>query len=389
MRILLITSRLPWPLDRGDRVRVYHVLRVLAKHHDVRLLSFVAAPEEERGAAELEKLGADVETVRLGRAASLVNMALAVPSRRPFQVAYYRSASMARRVAELARDRDVVIAHLIRTAPYLDRAPARARRVVDVCDCISSEYRASLPHRRGVDLLFYREEAKRVARYEREVVARVDDAWVISAAEADKLGGAPGLHVVPMGVHVPDPLPPRPAGPAPPRIVFTGNLGVPHNVDAARHLVQDVLPLVRRELPDAVVTLAGASPRPAVRALAGPGVEVTGWVDDLAALLRSADVFLAPMRYVAGVQTKILEAMANAVPVVTTEAARRGLGAESGTHVLTGSDPAELAAAAVTLVRQPDRARTLGDAGRAFVRARFSWETVLDRIEPRESAALS
>lgn len=384
MKVLYLTSRLPWPPDRGDRVRTWNFLREIAGRHEVSLLSTVATAAEAGGAERIARLGVRVRTVLVPRLESLMNMAAALPSHRPFQVAYYRSRRMAALVAEWAIDRDVVVAHLIRTAPYLSHVPSSARRVVDLCDCISSEYVASLPHRRGVAKLFYAREAERVAAYERAVLDRVDEAWVISEAEAAKLGHHASLRVVSNGVSVPVDRPPRDREGTAVRLLFTGNLSVPHNVDTARHLVRDVLPLVRRELPAATLTLGGADPVAGVRALAGPAVTVTGWVDDLGALLAEADVFVAPMRYVAGVQNKVLEAMACGRPVVTTEAVRLGIGAEDGTHLLVGRDAAETAGHVVRLARDEGLAGRIGTAGRELVRHRFSWSAVLERLEALE-----
>jgi sugar transferase (PEP-CTERM/EpsH1 system associated) len=381
MKILFLTSRLPYPVDRGDRNRTYHFLREMAARHDVRLLTFIESETERRGVAPLEALGVEVTPVLHSRWASRAKMMLALPSGRPFQVAYYDSAPMRRLVQNSSADRDVVIAHLIRMAPYLDSLSAPARRIVDFCDCISSEYRASLAFRTGIAKAFYREGARRVSRYERELLGRLDEGWVISPAEIEKIApDGDRLHVVPIGVPVGNGPRPRPVH-ADPRLVFTGNMSVPHNVDAACFLVREIFPRILAEIPQARLTIAGAHPAAAVRALAGPNVEVTGWVEDLGALLGEADLFLAPMRYVAGVQTKVLDAMALGVPVLTSDLVRRGIGVTPGEHVLVGARPEEYTEHAVRLIHQREIADRIGAAGRDFVREHFTWQAVVDRLE--------
>lgn len=386
MNILVLTSRFPDPPDRGDRVRMFNFLRVLATKHRVRLLSFISDPEEANRAPALRDIGVQAETVYLSRNASLVEFAKAAPNRAvPFQVAYYESLRMHRAVREASADADVVLAHMIRMFPYLVDLPPSARRIVDLCDCISSEYRASLPHRRGIQKLFFREEAQRVAKYERRVIDEVDEAWFISPAEVEKVYGSrkspAHVAVVPMGVSVPQPQERRRRGEAPPRILMTGNFSVPHNIDAAQVLVHRILPLLHERDSRIEVHLAGASPAPAVIALAGSQVIVHGFVPRMDEFLRSGDVFVAPMRFVAGVQTKILEALSSGIPVVTTPLVNRGLGGIPGTHLLLASDPTEFADQTLRLLSDISLAGELAREGRKFVQSKFRWENVLDRFE--------
>jgi glycosyltransferase involved in cell wall biosynthesis len=124
-----------------------------------------------------------------------------------------------------------------------------------------------------------------------------------------------------------------------------------------------------------------------VRELAGPDIAVPGWVEDFPGLLRGADVFVAPMRFVAGVQNKVLEAMAAGTPVVTSPAVASAIGAEDGVHLCTGRTPEELAAHVIALIRDPARAHALGAAGRALVAERFSWSSVLERLAAGRTGA--
>ncbi len=385
MKILVLTSRLPFPVDRGDRYRAYHILETLGTRHEVTLLSFTARPEEAPHRAALESLGVRVHTVHLPRGRSIVKTAFAAMKRaRPLQLTYYESEAMRALVRKHARGADAVLAHLMRMAQYLDEVPAGIRRIVDLCDCVSSEYRGSVPHRRGAAKLLFREEARRAAAYERELVAGGDEIWLVTRAEVSKICGGrsapPNVLVVPNGVRIPAESPTPPRATEAPRVLFTGNLRVPHNVDAARVLVRDVLPWILTRLPGATVHLAGADASPLVAELARPGVTIQGYIEDLPEFLRTGDVFAAPMRFVSGIQTKILEAMAAGIPVVTSPLVNRGLGAVSGVHLLLASDPIEFADAVARIARDPSLASELSREGRRFVGERFRWDAVLARF---------
>jgi glycosyltransferase involved in cell wall biosynthesis len=164
-------------------------------------------------------------------------------------------------------------------------------------------------------------------------------------------------------------------------------MGVFHNVDAAEYLARDILPLVRREIPDATLKLVGAEPVKRVQRLAAlPGVSVLGFVPDLNQLLNETAVFVAPLRFSAGVQNKVLEAMVAGVPVVGTPNVNEGMAAEVGKEILLAEDAAGLAAAVIGLLRDGELRRRIGLAGRAFVERRFRWEGVLERMEEIEQA---
>jgi glycosyltransferase involved in cell wall biosynthesis len=179
----------------------------------------------------------------------------------------------------------------------------------------------------------------------------------------------------------------RPAGvpSKKPALIFVGHMGVFHNVDAAEYLVHDILPRVRDSFPAVELNLVGAEPAERVRRLAGtPGVRVTGHTPDLNAELNRATVFVAPLRFSAGVQNKVLEAMAAGLPVVTTSFVNAGIQAEDGHHLILANDAESTAGAIVALLRDPEMRRRVGREGREFVVRRFRWEEVLDRMKAIE-----
>jgi len=385
MRILFLTGRLPAPPNRGDRLRAYHFLRVLSREHRITLLSFIADDRETGNIGPLRPFCEDIQLVHRGRWQATTATALNVWRRMPFQSLYFRSSVMQGAVDNLLARRqfDAVYVHLFRMAQYV-AARRRPYRILDLTDAISSEIERSLPYRDPKWRLIYRLELPRIRRYERDIVRRFDETWLISPAERSYIfpdGPDDRTFVVPNGV---DTVRFHPSGHGrnEPALIFVGHMGVFHNIDAAEHLAADILPRVRAAVPRARLSLVDAEPAPAVRALAAlPGVSVPGHVSDLNAALNDAAVFVAPLRFAAGIQNKVLEAMAAGLPVVTTSYVNQGLEAEAGQHLLVADEPAALAEAVVGLLRDPGARRRLGQNGRDFVLQRYRWEDVLDRMK--------
>jgi len=359
------------------------VLETLAAEHELTLLSFAESSVEHDALSQLEPLCREIRVIEKSRAASILTVAAHCWRRLPLQALYYRSGAMKRLVdTTLAEGSyDAAYIHLFRMAPYLGRGDV-PYRIVDLTDVISNEIDRSLRYRSGASRLVYAIERRRIEAYEEMLATVGDEIWLISPAEQNALlDRCPGanVQVVPNGVDC-DAFRPVEGEEDPLTIVLSGHMGVFHNVDAAAHLAEDVLPLVRREIPDLRLRIIGASPNARVQGLhRPPAIEVTGFVPDLNLELNRGAVFVAPLRFSAGVQNKVLEAMAAARPVVTTPAVAEGLDAEAGRHLLVGENPEELAGHLTGLLGDPDRRRRLGAAARGFVQDRFSWRTVADR----------
>ncbi len=388
MNILALTARLPYPPDRGDRLRAYHFLRVMSREHAVTLLSFIADERERVHIPPLREMCRSVQVVRLPAWRSALNVGLHFWRPLPLQSLYYRSAAMRRLVNRtLAETRfDAVYVHLFRMAQFVawpKGSEKQPYRIVDLTDVISKEITRSLPYRGALSRWLYAIERPRIARYEEHLARDFEAAWLVSPADRDDLARRvpqARLQVVTNGVDTdalrPDGKPPRPNS-----LLFVGHMRVFHNMDAAGLLAREILPLVRRQVPSATLALVGADPHPRVRALASlPGVQVPGFVPDLNAALNRAAVFVAPLRFAAGVQNKVLEALAAGRPVVTTPIVNEGIRAEAGKHLLLAETPAETARQILRLLNDPALAARLGAAARAFVQERFSWDGALRRL---------
>jgi len=390
MRLLFLTSRLPFPPNRGDRTRVFNFIRTLSADHEIDLISFISRESECVHRRQVLSFCRAVHLVRIPPIQSALSAVFNAWRDLPLQVSYYRSQAMRRTIDAVvgASSFDAVYVHLFRMAPYAEHL-RDAYRIVDLTDVISQEIKRSLPYRSLPSRILYAIEQPRIERYERLVAGACDEVWMVAERERRALAAAcpeANVRVVPCGVDA-GLFHPTEADDGMCRLLFVGNMCVPHNVDAAVYLVQDILPRVRAQLPDVRLTIAGADPVRVVRMLEkNPAVTVTGYVPDLNGLLNQTSVFVAPLRFGAGVQNKVIEAMAAGRPVVTTRLVNDGLRATPGRDLLVADDPGDLAGHIVTLCRDPLRRRQLGAQARRFVTRHYRWSCVSDRMRAIQEA---
>ncbi|MCE7797380.1 TIGR03087 family PEP-CTERM/XrtA system glycosyltransferase [Sphingobium sufflavum] len=390
--ILFIAHRVPYPPDRGDKIRSYHELRHLARLAPVHLAALADDPRDLHHGEALSALTAShcVRPRTLSRPRAAVEGLL---RREPMSVALFRDRGLRGYVERIVATRPLaaVFVYSGNMAPYVPTAlDADTRFVMDLCDVDSAKFAAYGAAGGGVMGWINRREGRLLGALEVAVAKRADAALFISRAEADvfaTLDGADGsgVSVVGNGVDLDafDPAQPRavPAALAAvqgPRIVFTGQMDYRPNIEAVTDFAAHALPIVRQRHPDAQFVIVGRNPADAVRALAdSPGVMVTGEVDDTRAWLAAADVVVAPLRLARGVQNKVLEAMAMARPMVVSTAAAEGIDAEHGRDFLIAADAEEEGRLVADLLSNPARAAALGQAGRARVEARYSWDAAL------------
>ena len=395
-RVLYLVHRFPYPPDKGDRIRAFHILRTLRARCDVSVVTFADEPVEPARRAELETYCADLRVIAAGRGGRAAGAALGLLSGRSATEGAFSSGRFAdavREVAAACRPNAVLLSGG-GLGRYLDLPElAGVRSVVDFVDLDSrkwSDYVAGCgrtPPALAAALL-YRTEAKRLRAAERRLLARVDAATFVTDAEAE-LGRreltAPGddpaaasIHAVTNGVDLdyfrPSAPPPAPS-PRGGRVVFLGAMDYRPNVDAATWFVREAWPRVRATRPDATFEIVGRRPVPAVSALHGrDGVSATGTVPDVRPHLAAAHVAVTPLRIARGLQNKVLEAMGAGVPVIASPPAAEGLRAVSGRDYLSATTPEDWANAVDQALGNQDRRSALATAGRAYVESRHDWD---------------
>jgi len=383
--ILFLTHRLPYPPDKGDKIRTFHQLDHLALSHNVYCACFVDSRADLAAAPQMRRWCADVAAVPWQRDMGIARAGAALLRGRALSIGAYDDARMHRIVKSWSRSVsfDAVVAFSACMAPYAMRAHAK-RRVLDLCDVDSAKWLAyaqtDLPPRRWLHAC----EGRRLAAFERSCVQQFDDVLVITSAERHLLDAHDRhghVHVVGNGVTIPGGQP-RPASSRGPVIAFVGAMDYRPNVEGAVWFVRKVWPLIRARLPGARLLLVGRHPVAAVRRLRRvAGVAVTGKVARPQPYLDQARVVIAPLLVARGLQNKVLEAMAAHRPVVCTSAVARGLDAIANVDVLVADDGSAFSEAVLELCESDARCEAVAAAGHRYVSRYHPWREILERFE--------
>jgi sugar transferase (PEP-CTERM/EpsH1 system associated) len=383
MKIVTLVSRVPYPLEKGDKLRAFHQLRHLAQRHEVHLFALNDGGEPHPDASSvLAEHCASVEIVDLPKPRVLANLARTTLSHKPFQVGYFTwGAAQKRFDALVERVRpDHFYCQLVRTAEYVRRHPG-VPKTIDYMDAFAKGMDRRLATARPHMKLPIAMERRRLLAYERDAFDRFDHHTIISEQDRELIPhpGRAEIEVVRNGVDT--------AFFSPVErerewdLLFNGNMGYPPNVEAVEFLVGDVLPVVWERRPQTRLLISGATPSPRVTALESDRVKVSGWVDDVRDSYAGARINIAPMLISIGLQNKLLEAMAMKVPCVTTTLANNALGARPGEEILVGDTREELADRVLELLDNPARAEAIGAGGLELVRRSYDWESTTAQLE--------
>lgn len=382
--ILFLAHRLPYPPDRGDRIRSHALLRAAAAQGRVHLAGFVDSAEDLAQAEALRPLVASLH-VELRRPSRLAALADALGRRRPLSLSLFDSPTMRAQVARILEREPIgtILAFSSQMAQFVPDDLAGRRFVMDFVDVDSAKF-ASYAAAGGLLAPVHAREQRLLGDWERQVARRADTALFVSEAEAALFRAtATDANVVVLGNGVDlarfSPaagVAPAPAGDGP-LLVFTGQMDYRPNVEGVRNFAAEVLPAVRARFPDARFAIVGRDPGSAVRRLARlPGVIVTGEVADVRPWLAAASAVVVPLDIARGIQNKLLEAMAMGRPVVASSAAFAGIEAVAGRDLIV-ADRAEQAEAIIELLADPARAEAMGGAARAQILAHYDWDRVL------------
>lgn len=392
--LLFLAHRIPYPPDKGDKIRSWNILKYVAERAPVHLGAFVDDPEDMKHAEFLASVCKSVKLIPMDPKEKLKRAWTGWRKGEALSIALFDDRAMKRWVWDRVKHDDIdrVFVFSSQMAPYALGHTSQERRVVmDFVDIDSDKFAQYAKESRWPKSRLYAREAKLLQAFEKQVARHVDVSLFVSDAETAMFRRIAGsyAHTVDTlhnGVDLAYFSPAADFAPlgdeAGPRLVFTGAMDYRPNVDAVCWFADAILPLVRKRYPAARFFVVGGKPAPEVQALASrEGIVVTGRVPDVRPYVAAADVAVAPVRIARGVQNKVLEAMALARPVVATEAAWSGIDAEPERDLLVRSDAESFAVAVCAVLDDPALGARLAGNARQQMENRYAWPAQLAKLD--------
>ncbi len=392
--ILFLAHRFPYPPDRGDKIRSWHILQALTVIAPVHLCCLIDDPRDLAHLPLLEHMCVSVSVVPRRRT-KMMAMAAGLSNGMPASVAAFSSSALQRKIDHVLESEaiDTIFAFSGQMAQFVPEAIGARRFVMDFVDVDSAKFLGYAEQQRGPMSVANRFEGQRLAQFERKIALRADINLFVSENEAELFRKATGLdasrvRALENGIDLVrfDPALPRVGvdigkGSAP-LIVFTGQMDYAPNVEAVEDFALRTMPRIMAAVPDAHFAIVGRAPTSQVCALARlDGVIVTGEVSDTRDWLAAADVIVAPLKLARGIQNKVLEAMAMAKVVVASSAAAQGIDARAGRDLIVADGDEAVAGAILSLIADPLRRATIGQSARAQMVARYDWQARLAGLQ--------
>jgi sugar transferase (PEP-CTERM/EpsH1 system associated) len=382
MKLFIILSRVPYPLEKGDKLRAFNQIKQLSKKHQIVLFALNDGKVDERALEELKKYCVAISIFKFSKLVIVLNLFRTLFSRTPFQVGYFYFRKARIKVDKLIKEHnpDHIYCQLIRTAEYV-KPYGNIPKTLDYMDVFSKGM-----ERRKCTAPFYLKpflaiEYRRLLRYEKNVFSYFNNKTIISEQDKNLIPHPQKneIVVIPNGVDTDYFKPNQQAKEF--ELLFNGNMNYPPNIESVEYLVNKIMPLVWKELPKTRLLISGASPNDRVWALASDRVVISGWVDNISTSFAKSKILVAPMQISIGLQNKLLEAMAMQLPCVTSTLANNALGAKPNEQILVADTPQEYSAHIATLLQNETRAKEIAMNGYQFVISKFNWESTTAMLE--------
>jgi polysaccharide biosynthesis protein PslH len=383
LKLLILTSRFPYPLEKGDKLRIFHQIRELSGHHEIILCSLHEMPVQDVDFQQVAQYCSAIYLFPLSKTTIFFNITTNILRGLPFSISYFFNEKTQKSIWDITQKEQVdhIYCQLIRTAEYFKNTPFN--KTLDYMDAFS----AGMARRAESEFILlkpvFKFEAFLLKKYEKNIAPYFNQKTIISQQDKDILGIS-DLKIVQNGVDLDyfkaDSLsntnnlkPENLNSNKPYHIAFVGNLGYYPNVKAAKFLVKNILPLLKKELPNIKILIAGARPALEIMALADENVTIKSWLPDIREAYLQADIFVAPIFHGSGQQNKILEAMAIGLPCVTTSLVNNAISATPEHSILLADTEGVFVQQIFKLLQDIDYQVIIKKNARHFVETHYSW----------------
>ena len=383
MKIFVLLPRIPFPLEKGDKLRAFNQIKQLAKRNEIVLCALNDNPKvnEQDAFRALQPYCQSISFIKISKLQILLGLVRAFFKGLPLQTGYFYNRKAAKKInALIAKHQpDMLFGQLLRVAEYIRYK--NIPKTIDYQDIFSYGMKRRADIALFITRPIYNMEYRRLARYEAAIFDDFDVKTIISKPDRALFPHEKRdeILIIPNGVDH-DFFKPQEREKRY-DLVFTGNMSYPPNVNAVEYLANEILPIVWKSRPETTLYIAGATPDPKVKKVASEKIIVSGWLDDIRDAYAQSRVFIAPMRIGTGLQNKLLEAMSMRLPAITSSLANASLGAKPDEEILVGGNAEEMAQHITTLLTDKGKADRLAQAGFDFTNRVYDWGKATEVME--------
>lgn len=375
MNILVLLSRFPYPTEKGDKLRAFYQLKDLSTHNKIHLLCFSEEKIKPENRKKVESLCESVTIIPLNWIRKLFSLFLGIFNRKPFQVNYFFHPGYKEDISKITKTQkiEIIYMQLVRLGKNLPKN-LKTPIFLDFMDAFSAGMEKRSKTEKFLVKIAAKVEAKRLRNYESKMLERLHGFSIISEADAKAIQNPTNkeISIIPNGVK--EFFFEKIDSKKEFDIIFTGNMSYFPNVQAAKFLVEEILPLLYSIYPELKICLAGASPNKEVLALKSKNVEVTGFVEDIRVYLAKSKLFVAPLFYGSGLQNKLLESMAAKLPTICTTHNNSALKAKEDVDLLIANNAEQFVEKIIYLLENAKNAEKLAKNGQKFIQKNYVWE---------------
>ena len=376
MKLIYLTSRFPYPINKGDKLRSFHQIKELSKQNDIYLISLTEIKVPKSSIKQLDKYCKSVHVYHISLINRIFNLLKTLINNRPFQVNYFYHHKIQKKINSNISviKPDHIFCQLVRTALYV-KDEHSIPKTLDYMDALSKGLERRIKISKFWQKPFVKMEWQRMKRFENLAFEFFNNHIIISSNDRNEIAhiNNKNIEIIPNGIDanyyqkiITDKIY---------DLIFIGNLSYVPNIEAAKFISKKIFPLLQEKVPNIKILISGSNPSKKVLRLSNENIKVTGWVDDIRETYCSGKVFFAPMSLGSGLQNKLLEAMSLGIPCITSNLCNESLGATHMKNIIIGNSVEQYISQILNILNKPELISEIGKNGREFVNKKFSWES--------------
>ncbi|WP_066755690.1 glycosyltransferase [Crocinitomix algicola] len=385
MKIFVLLSRFPYPLEKGDKLRAYHQIKTLSENHEIILCCISDKKIKKEWKNEVNKICSELHVFELSKPLIYWNTVKQIFTDKPFQVGYFFQRAIDKKIRGIIKSTkpDHIYCQLIRVTEYVKNIHT-IPKTLDYMDALSKGMYRRGEIARGIKKVAFLKEGKRLAEYEHRIYDYFNHHTIISEQDRNLINhpSKNQINIIENGISSDFTSCLKKNQVKSHELVFTGNMNYPPNIECSLFIVNEILPLLIREKPQIKLLLSGANPHPKIQELnKNKNVTVTGWVEDIRDSYAKGKLFVAPLFIGTGLQNKLLEAMAMGLPVVTTSLANNALKAKPQKEVIIAKTAKEFSEEILNLLKNKTHYQEIANNGFRYVEERYNWKNSVEKLE--------